>query len=124
MKTDDLSNQNLIHKYRCLLRHSMWVVCWGLARLPVAALWTSSCAVPSCHDVFAWSHQVFSWWWTAEQRHTSVKRNLLWTKAANETNCTYWYGLWVIQMVSQEEEHVWYKLRNIVWVGIDEGTES
>jgi len=39
-------------------------------------------------------------------------------------NHTYWYGLRVIQVVSQEEKHIWYELRYVIWVGIDEGTES
>jgi hypothetical protein len=42
----------------------------------------------------------------------------------NEINHTYWYRLWVIEVVSQVKEHIWHKLRHIIWVCVDEGTES
>lgn len=45
-------------------------------------------------------------------------------KRSSGTSHNYWYGLWVIEVVSQEQEHIRHKLRHIIWVGVDEGTES
>lgn len=42
----------------------------------------------------------------------------------NEIKHTYWYRLRIIQVVSQVKEHIWHKLRHIIWICIDEGTES
>jgi hypothetical protein len=61
-----------------------------------------------------------------EHTHTYIlsKTKPAANQEGNEIKHTYWYRLRIIQVVSQVKEHIWHKLRHIIWVSVDEGTKS